>query len=35
MHSAAVRTSEGLTEKQGCPLSLTLFELYVDGLEKK
>ena len=40
--SAAVRTSEGLSEifrclmglKQGCPLSPKLRELYVVGLEK-
>ena len=40
--SAAVRSSEGISDifdcymglKQGCPLSATLFGLFVDGLEK-
>ncbi len=40
--SAAVRKSEGISDifdcltpiKQGCPLSATLFELFVDGLEQ-
>jgi len=39
---ARIRTQEGLSEcfgsdisiKQGCPLSLTLFGLYIDKLEK-
>ena len=40
--SAAVRSSQGMSAmfrclmgvKQGCPPSRTLFDLYVDGLEK-